>query len=210
MKNQEIPITTYDEFIYWAHQTAAKGLLNCSSGNLSHRLDETRMMISKTGSWLENITTDQVSVLNLADGSHLNAVIPSGEWRLHHAIYNRRDNAKVILHFQSPYATILACRNEVPDYNAIIEIPVYIGKVAHLPFLMPGSQQLADSVAEAAMESDIIQLANHGQVAIGKNYKEVLEKAIFFEFCSGIIVGTGNKYNPICAKDLPQLRQYRK
>ena len=210
MKTPEIPASYYDEFTYWAHQTATKGLLNCSSGNLSCRLDETCMLISKTGSWLENITTGQVSVLNLADGSHLNAVIPSGEWKLHHAIYNRRATAKVILHFQSPYATILACSNEVPDYNAIIEIPLYIGKVSHLPFLMPGSQQLADSVADAAVESDIIQLENHGQVAIGSSYKEVLEKAVFFEFCCRIIVGAANKYNPIFAKDLSQLSKYRK
>lgn len=210
MKKPEIPIATYDEFVYWAHQTTIKGLLNCSSGNLSYRPDETRMLISQTGSWLENITTGQVSEINLADGSSLNSVTPSGEWRLHQAVYNQRSNAKVVLHFQSPYATILACRNEVPDYNSIIEIPVYIGKVSHLPFLMPGSQQLANSVSVAAIESDIIQLGNHGQVAIGHNYKEVLEKAVFFEFSCRIIVGAANKYSPILAEDLPQLRQYRK
>lgn len=210
MKNPDIPTTTCDEFIYWAHQTAAKNLLNCSSGNLSHRLDENRMLISKTGSWLENITTDQVSVLSLADGTCLNAVTPSGEWKLHQAIYNQHAKAKVILHFQSTYATILACSNGIPDYNAIIEIPIYIRKVTHLPFLMPGSQNLANSVADAAIESDIIQLANHGQVAIGKNYKEVLEKAVFFEFCCRVIVGASNNYNPIFVEDLPQLQQYRK
>lgn len=210
MKSQEIPFTAYDEFIYWARQAATKDLLKCSSGNLSHRLNETDILISQTGSWLENITTDQVSVLSLADGKLLNFVTPSGEWKLHHAVYNQRSDAKVVLHFQSTYATILACSIEIPDYNAIIEIPVYIGKVSHLPFLMPGSQNLADTVATAAIGSDILQLANHGQIAIGKNYKEVIEKAVFFELCCRIIVGTANKYNPICEADLPQLIQYRR
>ena len=210
MEKPDIPPNAYDEFIYWAHQTAAKGLLNCSSGNLSHRLDETCMLISQTGTWLENITTEQVSALNLADGSYLNSVSPSGEWKLHQAVYNRCSDAKVILHFQSPYATILACSNEIPDYNAIIEIPVYIGKVSHLPFLMPGSEQLADAVAAEAIESNLIQMANHGQVAIGRNYKEVVEKAVFFEFCCRVIVGAANNYKPIFAEELPQLRQYRK
>ncbi len=206
----DIPITTFEEFIYWAHQSASKDLLKCSSGNLSHQPDETCMLISGTGIWLENITTEQVSVLNLTDGAHLNAVAPSGEWKLHRAVYSRRSDAKVVLHFQSPNATILACRNEIPNYNAIIEIPVYIGKVSHLPYLMPGSEQLALAVADAAGESDLIQLANHGQVAIGRNYKEVLEKAIFFEFCCRVIVGAADKYIPICEEDLPQLSQYRK
>lgn len=210
MNTPQIPIAAYDEFIYWAHQSVAKGLLNCSSGNLSHRLDDTRMLISQTGSWLENITTEEVSALSLEDGALLNSVVPSGEWRMHHAIYNRHNDAKVVLHFQSPYATILSCSNAVPDYNAIIEIPLYIGKVTHVPFLMPGSQQLAGSVAEAAMASNIIQMANHGQVAIGMNYKEVLERAVFFEFCCRVIVGASDKYNPIGAEDLPQLHQYRK
>lgn len=210
MNRPEIPVTAYEEFTYWAHQAAGKDLLKCSSGNLSYRMDEACMLISGTGTWLENITTEQVSVLNLKDGARLNAVAPSGEWKLHQAVYNRRSDAKVVLHFQSPYATILACRSEVPNYNAIIEIPVYIGKVSHLPYLMPGSEQLANAVADAAGESELIQLANHGQVAIGRNYKEVVEKAVFFEFCCRVIVGAADKYIPICEEDLPHLSQYRK
>ena len=210
MNIPDIPIPAFEEFIYWAHQTTAKGLLNCSSGNLSYRLDETCMLISGTGTWLENITTEQVAMLNLKDGARLNAVAPSGEWKLHQAVYNKRSNAKVVLHFQSPNATILACQNEIPDYNAIIEIPVYIGKVSHLPYIMPGSELLANEVAKAAGESDIIQLANHGQVAIGGNYKEVVEKAVFFELCCRIIVGAADKYKPIDSGELSQLSQYRK
>ena len=75
---------------------------------------------------------------------------------------------------------------------------------------MPGSELLANEVAKAAGESDIIQLANHGQVAIGGNYKEVIEKAVFFELCCRIIVGTGDKYKPIDSGELSQLSQYRK
>lgn len=168
------------------------------------------MLISETGSWLENITIEQISMIDLNNGQLRNKVEPSGEWRLHDAVYKHRPDTKVILHFQSPYATTIACSKDIPDYNAIIEVPVYIGEVAHIPYLLPGSKQLADAVAEASSKSCMIQLTNHGQVALGKSYKEIIEKAIFFELCCKIIVEAGNKYQAIRSVDLPQLSNYRK
>lgn len=209
MATPEIPIEMLEEFTRWAQLSAAKGLLNCSSGNLSHRFDDNRMLISQSGSWLENISTEQVSVVELKTGQSQNNVKPSGEGKLHQAVYSQRDDIKVVLHFQSPYATTIACSGGIPNYNAIIEIPVYIGEIAHIPYRMPGSIELAEAVAEAAIISTIIQLGNHGQVVLGRNYKEVIEKAVFFEFCCKIIIESGNGYQPIKAGELPQLMNYR-
>ncbi len=210
MATPEIAIELIDEFTRWAHLSAAKGLLNCSSGNLSHRLDDKLMLISQSGSWLENINSNQISVVNLKSGQSQNNVVPSGEWKLHQAVYRQRPDINVVLHFQSQYATTIACSEGIPNYNAIIEIPVYIGEIAHVPYLMPGSEELAAAVAKAAIGSSIIQLGNHGQVVLGRNYNEVIEKAVFFEFGCKIIVEAGNNYYPITPGELPQLMNYRR
>jgi ribulose-5-phosphate 4-epimerase/fuculose-1-phosphate aldolase len=206
----DIAIELLHEFTHWAHLSAAKGLLNCSSGNLSHRFDDKLMLISQSGCWLENMSNDQVSVFDLNTCKSQNNVTPSGEWKLHQAVYKQCPDARVVLHFQSPYATTIACSEGIPNYNAIIEVPVYIGKIAHVPYLMPGSKELADAVAEAAAESTMIQLSNHGQVVLGKSFKDVVEKAVFFEFCCKIIVDSGTNYQPINAGHLSQLMNYRR
>lgn len=198
------------EFAGRAHEISRKGLVNCSSGNLSCRLSDSEMLISKTGTWLEKLMVDEISVVNIQHGKIRNEVEPSGEWKLHTAVFRKRADVNVVLHFQSPAATSLACLAEKPDYNAIIEVPLYIGNVPHLPFLMPGSDQLAEAVAEQSTHSNVIQMGNHGQVVLGKSFDEAIERAVFFELCCTIILNTGNRYHPIPAEFIPQLKNYRK
>ncbi|MBW6489786.1 MAG: class II aldolase/adducin family protein [Lentimicrobium sp.] len=205
---------TYEElirnFVSKAHEIAQKGLVNCSSGNLSYRLNESEIIISKTGSWLEKITNSEVSVINILSGEVKNGVAPSGEWKLHTAVYLKRADINVVLHCQSPCATSLACIARKPDYNAIIEVPLYIGEIPHLPFCMPGSDLLAKTVSEQPKESNVIQMSNHGQVVLGSTYDEAIERAVFFELCCNIIINTGKHYAPIPGSEIPTLKKYRK
>ncbi|MCI5121999.1 MAG: hypothetical protein D3908_12570 [Candidatus Electrothrix sp. AUS4] len=66
------------------------------------------------------------------------------------------------------------------------ELPYYIGPVATVPYLTPGSDELAQAVAAALQEHDMAVLQNHGQVTVGKDYREVLQRALFFEFAAAI------------------------
>lgn len=210
MEKVNVSEKVIEEFVFLGREIARKGLVNCSSGNLSTRLNNNQILISQTGCWLENMTGENVSVMEMETGASTNNVLPSGEWKLHAAIYKQRPDVKVILHFQSTNATTLACIEKIPDYNAIIEIPLYIRSVAHVPFLMPGSDELADAVALQCIQSNVIQLSNHGQVALGSNYKEVLERAVFFELNCSIIVKAGMNFNPISEQHIPLLKNYRK
>lgn len=210
MKKVSVSEEMLSEFASRGREIASKGLLNCSSGNISYRFNAECILISQTGCWLENMTEENISVLYLKDGISINHISPSGEWKLHAAIYKLRPDVNVILHFQSPYATALACVEKKPDYNAIIEIPLYIGNIAHVPFLMPGSVELANAVAEQCISNNIIQLSNHGQVAIGRHFEEVIESAVFFELNCSIIIRAGMNYKPIPEDHLPLLKSYRK
>lgn len=210
MEKVNVSEKSIEEFVLMGREVARKGLVNCSSGNISFRLNKNYILISQTGCWLENMTGENVSLVELESGYIANDKQPSGEWKLHAAIYKQRPDINVILHFQSPNATTLACIEKMPDYNAIIEIPLYIGSVAHVPFLMPGSAELAEAVAQHSLHSNVIQLSNHGQVAIGRNYNEVLERAIFFELNCSIIVKAGLNLSPIKENHIPLLKNYRK
>lgn len=198
------------QFAYWARQAGKYNLAKCSSGNMSQRLDDGTILISESRAWLSNLKLSQIAHVNLSDRKANNQKVPSGELPLHLSILHARTDVNTILHCQSESATALACRDEIiTDYNIIIEVPIYIGNVRHLPFLMPGSEDLAQAVAKASMEADLIQLQNHGQVVMGKNYEEVIQKAVFFELACALILKNSAKYSSIKPDDLNMLSNYR-
>ncbi|MFH1119190.1 MAG: class II aldolase/adducin family protein [Bacteroidota bacterium] len=197
-----------DSFIHWARESGKLGLVCCSSGNLSHRIDDDTMLISSTGSWLPELTADQVSLMAISLDEIHNAVKPSGEFRLHREIYRTRGDIDTILHFQSPSATTLACMDIRPDYNVIIEVPVYIGNVAYLPFLQPGSEELAKEAGVMMAEASLLQMANHGQVVCGKGFRDTIQKAVFFELACSIILKSNFKAIPVGGDQLALLRNY--
>lgn len=112
-----------------AHRVGQSGLTVCSSGNLSVRLDNDEVMISGTGSWVPDLTPDKVSVCRLSTGEVLNGIKPSMESVFHMGVMRERPEVGCVLHFQSPYATAVACMKKRPaDFNFTAECPIHVGR----------------------------------------------------------------------------------
>lgn len=193
-------------FVTQAHRYAGAGLMKCSSGNLSWRVGE-KMLVSGTGSWLPVLTPEKVAVCDIATGQSENGVQPSMESVFHLGILRERPEVNVVLHFQSEYATVVACMKEKPkDFNVTLEIPYHVGDIVVVPYFRPGSAELARAVVEAMRDHDAVLLSNHGQVVCGKNFDEVLERAVFFEMACRIIVQSGMKYSVLGREDVEDLQ----
>jgi ribulose-5-phosphate 4-epimerase/fuculose-1-phosphate aldolase len=203
---KDVPRDKLDVFVAACRKTAAHGLVTCSSGNLSARLDEQRMLISGSRAWLAEITPDAVSVVRLADAEPLAGPRPSVESRFHAGILRERGDVNVVLHFQSPFATAVACGSARPDFNVIIEVPYYIGPVAWVGYLPPGSAELAAAVTSAMREHDLAIMRNHGEVTVGRGYDDAIQRAAFFELACGIVVRAGAGVEPIAPDAAAKLR----
>lgn len=198
------------KFVKWSRKAAEMGLLNCSSGNISYKLNDEIILVSQSRCWLGNIKKSQVTLVNIADGSLLKGNNPTGELPLHLAIHSTNKEVNTVLHCQAPAATALACRQSKDiDYNVIIEVPIYIGSVIHLPYLMPGSEELGKAVAEASQTASVIQLQNHGQVVLGRSLKETIQKAVFFEFACQILIMNGLGSASLTQEQIGLLKNYR-
>jgi ribulose-5-phosphate 4-epimerase/fuculose-1-phosphate aldolase len=161
-------------------------------------VDKEVMLITAANSWMANISKEQVVLCRIADGAALNGGRASIEIGIHSRILRLRPDVNVVLHFQSPNATALACsRLEIKDLFVIPEVPYYIGQVAVIPYLSPGSNELAKAVSTAMKECNLAVLRNHGQVIVGRDFDEVIQGAIFFEFASGILLRTGREVQTI-------------
>lgn len=183
------------------------GLVRCSSGNMSVRLDEESFAVTATQSWMGDMSPEEVAICSISDGSQLGQAKPSVESKFHAGILRQRKDIDVVLHFQSQAATALACSNIQPDFNVILEIPYYIGLVAKLPFLSPGSGELASSVIDAMKNHDMLLLENHGQVTVGKDFRDAIQRAVFFEFACQVILQAGNSVNTLSDEHVKLLRE---
>lgn len=174
------------EFINTAHQAAEFNLLKCSSGNLSMRLSDRHVAVSASGAWLGSLQPEQIAICDIETGESLNSIKPSIESYFHVGILKHRRDVNVVLHFQSSYATILACSNPenyIDKLHNTIEMPAYIGQPAIVEYAMPGSMELAESIIDKfkTENTNIAILKNHGQVSIGVDSKDAIQKAVFFE-----------------------------
>ncbi|MCK5114781.1 MAG: class II aldolase/adducin family protein [Phycisphaerae bacterium] len=197
-----------DNFAAACRMTADLGLLRCSSGNMSWRVGDDLMLVSATRKWLGDLTADDISHVRISDGKVLNNSLPSTESLFHRGILKKRRDANVVLHFQSPAATTLACGNpENVNFNVFVEVPYYIGDVGIVPPAEPGSQELADAVIDISAKHDMIILKNHGLVAIGKDLNETIQKAAFFELACDVILRGGNNTVPITPELVDRIKQ---
>lgn len=178
-----------DEFVAACRRAGACGLLRYSSGNMSCRLDDETVAVSGRGAWLGEITPDEVAVCRLADGAVINDRQPTAEFGFHLGILREREDVNVVLHFQSSFATAIACGADSGyNFNVIPEVPIYIGEIGFVEYLPPGTTELAEAVVSAILGHDLAILKNHGQVTVGRDFKDAIQKAGFFELACEILM----------------------
>lgn len=169
------------------------------------------MFVTRTRSWLGQLTSDDIAVCAIEDGSVLNAVKPTVEVRFHAGILRARPDVNVVLHYQSPCATTLACRQRKNvNYFVVPEIPFYIGPIGHVPYLPPGSEELANAVVETMADHDLALMANHGQVTVASDFDHAIQNAEFFELACQIILAAGCDAKPLSAQAVRDLLAQRK
>jgi ribulose-5-phosphate 4-epimerase/fuculose-1-phosphate aldolase len=174
-------------------KAASFELFKCSSGNMSWRIDDSHMAVTATRSWLGELTCEQVALCRLSDGECLNGVKPTVEARFHAGILRCRREMNVVLHFQSSYATAIAC-GDVSSYNfnVIPEIPFYIGKIGIVPFLPPGTEELATAVIEQMKTHNLAVMRNHGLVTAARDFNMAIQNAVFFELACSVLLTQPN------------------
>lgn len=199
-----------EKFLEYAHRVGQAGLTICSSGNLSLRIGD-EVLVSGTGSWVPDLTADRVSIVRFSDGAILNGVKPSMESVFHLGVMRERpEEVRCVLHFQSPYATAVACMKELPtDFNVTAEVPIHVGReIPVIPYFRPGSPELAQHVIEAMKEHNSVILRKHGQVVCGSSFEQAFERAMFFEMACRIVVLNGANVDPFTQAEIADLDTY--
>lgn len=86
----------------------ARGWLPASGGNLSARLDNTRVLITASGSHKGHLTREDFVVVNLEGELLEGSKKPSAETLLHLAVYRTFPEVKCVLHVHSVNSTLIS------------------------------------------------------------------------------------------------------
>lgn len=151
-------------------------------GNISARIEgENLIAITPSGLDYDEITPEDIVILdmngNIVDGKRK----PSIELKLHLAIYNAREDVNAIVHTHSEYCTAMAiARKPIPGAAEDL-VQIVGGDVRVSEYHLPGSKELGDAAVKALKDRNAAILANHGCVAAAKDLKEALKVALVVE-----------------------------
>ena len=154
---------------------AALGLNEGSSGNLSVRFGA-GMLISPSGAEAESLAAADI-VDTAWDGTYSGGRLPSSEWRMHAAIYQRHPDTAAVVHTHSDYCVAVASHGRaLPGFHYLVG--VFGGDdVPCVPYSTFGSQELADGAADALAERTACLLGNHGMIARGPSLARAVSQA---------------------------------
>lgn len=197
------------QFVAQSHRVGDAALTVCSSGNMSWRIGD-EVLLSGTGSWVPSLTPEKVAICKLDSGEVLNGVKPSMEHGFHLGVLRERPDMNVVLHFQSPYATAVACMKQTPkNFNVTAEVPCHVGsEIPVIPYYRPGSPELAEAVIVALKEHNSALMLKHGQVVCGATFDQAFERAMFFEMACRIIILSGGEYTTLTPEEITDLNTY--
>ncbi|HYH93661.1 MAG TPA: class II aldolase/adducin family protein [Candidatus Saccharimonadales bacterium] len=158
----------------------ARGLISAGEGNLSVRLDGSRILISPTGRRKDELTADDLIVVRLdhegvpdvAPPRSVSGLRPSSDLAIHLAVHAARPELGAVVHAHLPASMTLTLAGEVPDPAVLPETGVLLPRLPALSFGEMGSAELAARVADALTAgpeplATAVLLERHGAVAVG-------------------------------------------
>ncbi|HLO98136.1 MAG TPA: class II aldolase/adducin family protein [Fimbriimonas sp.] len=174
-------------------------LIGGTEGNISCRLPNGNILCTPSGVMKgflrpENLieinsegeVQDRSSRMGFRD-ANVTEVHPSSEIKMHLAIYRDRTDAFAIVHAHPPYATARAYAEQPLKPGMSPEGDAVLGHVGWVPFITPGTQELAEGVAIAALRTDVVLLGRHGATAIGRSIFEATIKMETLERVSEVL-----------------------
>lgn len=172
------------QVIETARAMNAAGINANKAGNVSARCRrgaQDGFVVTPTGLPYNQLSTDDLVFVRLADGEPVGRRAPSSEWRFHRDILAQRPEFAAIVHTHSASATALACHGVgLPAFHYMVAAAGG-ADIRCAPYATFGTQALSDHALTALAGRRACLLAHHGVIACGESLQSALTLAIEVE-----------------------------
>lgn len=160
-----------NELIEICHKVYNKGFVTAYDGNLSIRIDQSKILITPSGKCKGELSEDDLLEIDYS-GSLLsgNGKI-STEVKIHLLAYQKRNDINSVIHCHPVYSTAFAATGEGLTRPVFPEVILSLGKVPLCRYGTPSTDELPNSMLPYIDYAWAMLLENHGVVTFGKNIK---------------------------------------
>ncbi len=163
------------EVIKFAKMLNDKKLSALRSGNISMRY-KNGFLITPSGQKYSSLKVKDIVFINLY-GEYNKNQKPSSEWRFHQDIYISKKKANAIVHSHSTNATALSTHNKkIPPFHYMVALAGGTD-IKCAKYATYGTRELSKNILKALKNRSACLIANHGQIAFGRDLSDAFELA---------------------------------
>ncbi len=147
-----------------------KGLIVAAEGNLSVRLGGHSFLVTPSGLGKGSLRVQDLLEVGASGKSPVG--VATSEWGVHREIYRLRPDVAAVCHAHPPWATAFAVAGRDLDGSLLTETAELLPRVPLATRSLPGSDEVAKSIAPLIGFNDAILLGGHGVITVGSGLSE--------------------------------------
>jgi L-fuculose-phosphate aldolase len=155
-------------------QLLKKGLVARTWGNVSIKVSDTQMVITPSGRKYDDLTPEEMVVVDFYTLKYEGKLKPSSELKLHCEVYKTRKHINAVIHTHQMYASIIAAAQKDVVVLDKEHQQILGGKIIKAaPYALPNTKKITVDTAKAIENSNAALMSNHGVVCIGTDMDNV-------------------------------------
>lgn len=180
----------YQEILALSKLMYDKGMVNAFEGNLSMKTPE-GIIITPSQICKGFLKEDMLVETDMKGEITKGRKKPSSEILLHLEAYTIRSDIGAVIHAHTPYATAFAVANRAIETKAYPEMIVLYGEIPLVKYGTPSTPDICVDLKNHLRDHDVVLLANHGIVAVGKDLYDAYFKLESAESIAKVLLLAG-------------------